>query len=73
MTQSKKTAAIDWEHDSLLTRREAATLLRVSQSSLSRWARTGLGPPVIWVTPHAARYLRSDVEAWISRNRSMLP
>lgn len=61
---------IDWETDRMLTRREAAEMLRVSQSLLSRWSRTGEGPPVIWLAPKAARYLRSDIDAYIEANRS---
>lgn len=61
---------IDWENDEMLTRREAADMLAVSVALLSKWASTGEGPPVIWVAPKASRYLRSDVEDFIQRNRS---
>lgn len=54
----------------LLTRKEVAEKLKVSQSTLGNWAKTGEGPPVVWLTPNVPRYLRSDVEAYIERNRS---
>lgn len=63
-------AAIDWEHDVLLTRREAAELLRVSESAMAKWAKGDIGPPVIWMSPYAVRYLRSDLEAFLTSNRS---
>lgn len=60
-------AAMDAE---LLTRRETADLLRVSQSTLSRWSRSGEGPPCVWISRHSARYLRADVTAFLERNRA---
>lgn len=56
--------------DVLLTRKQVAELLSVSQSTLGNWAAKGDGPPVVWLTPNVPRYLRSDVEAYIERNRS---
>lgn len=51
----------------LMTRREVAMLLRVSQSSLSRWARDGVGPPCVWLAPTAPRYRRAEVLAWLEQ------
>lgn len=53
----------------LMTRVEVAELLRVSRPTLSRWASTGEGPPVIWLAPSMPRYNRADVVAWVRANR----
>lgn len=49
----------------LLTRAEVADLLRVSSTTLSRWAREGHGPPCRWLAPSSPRYLRSEVESYL--------
>lgn len=46
----------------LLTRREVAEILRVSPSTLCRWAQRGEGPRCIWLSPSAPRYPRDEVE-----------
>lgn len=50
----------------LLTRREVAALLRVSEASLSRWARVGSGPRCLWLSPTVPRYRREDVLVFLS-------
>ena len=51
----------------LLTRREVAEVLRVSQACLSRWARAGTGPRCLWLSPTVPRYRRVDVLAFLSQ------
>lgn len=51
----------------LMTRREVAGLLRVSQACLSRWAQAGTGPRCLWLSATVPRYRREDVEAFLSR------
>ena len=51
----------------LLTRREVAEVLRVSQACPSRWARPGTGPRCLWLSPTVPRYQREDVLAFLSR------
>ncbi len=48
----------------LMTVREAARFLRISESCLNKWRLTGEGPPFIKLGA-AVRYRRRDVEAWI--------
>ena len=51
----------------LMTRREVADLLRVSEASLSRWARSGTGPRCLWLSPTVPRYRRDDVVRFLSQ------
>jgi hypothetical protein len=48
----------------LLTTAEVAKLLRVHPATVCRWRLEGGGPrlPVIWLSSHAPRYRRADVE-----------
>jgi hypothetical protein len=55
------------EAPELMTRREVAGLLRVSQACLSRWARSGVGPRCLWLSPTVPRYRREDVLAFIAQ------
>lgn len=50
----------------LLTRREVAPMLRVSEATLCRWAQDGRGPRCIWLTPSAPRYSRTEVEKFMN-------
>lgn len=51
----------------LMTRREVAAALRVSQACLCRWARSGTGPPCLWLSPTVPRYRREDVLAFLAQ------
>lgn len=51
----------------LLTSREVAVALQVSQATLCRWRQTGHGPRVVWLSPYAPRYRREDVMRWLER------
>lgn len=55
------------DSDVLLTRREVAALLRVSPTTLSRWAGSGEGPPVVWLSSGVPRYWRGEVMGWLER------
>lgn len=59
MTNSETTAPV------LLTRREVARMLRVSEASLSRWARSGVGPRCLWLAPTIPRYRPEDVDQFL--------
>jgi predicted DNA-binding transcriptional regulator AlpA len=52
----------------LLSTREAADHLRNSPRTFIRWRGLGLGPPYIRVGGKV-RYLRSDLDEWLARNR----
>jgi predicted DNA-binding transcriptional regulator AlpA len=49
-----------------LTAAEAATLLRVSAITLSRWRIQGYGPRWIKMGPKRVAYARDDLIAWTS-------
>ena len=49
----------------LLTSREVALALQLSQATLCRWRQTGHGPRVVWLSPYAPRYRREDVTKWL--------
>jgi Helix-turn-helix domain len=51
----------------LMTRREVAGLLRVSQACLCRWARSGVGPRCLWLSATVPRYRREDVLAFLAQ------
>lgn len=51
------------------TRKETADYLRVPLATLARWAYEGKGPTFYRVGRHT-RYRRSDVEAWLEKNRA---
>jgi len=55
--------------DPLLTRREAAELLRLRPQTLACWAMRGIHLPVVHVGAHAVRYRLSDIEAFIERSK----
>lgn len=56
--------------DRLLTRAEAADLLRLKPQTLGKWAMTGRHLPVVHVG-RAARYRLSDVQRLIEQGSSV--
>lgn len=53
--------------EEILTSKEVAGWIRVSESTLCRWRQRGMGPRVTWMTPTCPRYRRLDVEQWLTR------
>ncbi len=53
-----------------LTRGETAAMLRVTDSTLQRWARDGTGPRCVSRGNKWIRYRRADVEAWFDEQTS---
>lgn len=53
--------------EEILTSKEVAGWIRVSESTLCRWRQRGMGPQVTWMTPTCPRYRRLDVEQWLAR------
>jgi predicted DNA-binding transcriptional regulator AlpA len=51
----------------LLTQREAASVLRLSQRTLERLRVSGLGPKFIRCGLRNIRYRQSDIDDWIGR------
>ena len=49
----------------MIRRAVAAEMIGVSERTLYRWQRIGIGPPIINVTTGTARYRLADVENWI--------
>ncbi len=54
--------------DELLTPKELADYLRISESSLRRWRMEGRGPAVTWLSARRARYRWLDVQKWLARS-----
>jgi predicted DNA-binding transcriptional regulator AlpA len=52
--------------DILLTRSEAASMLRRSTSTLEQWARNGYGPKVTKIGLRGSRYRLSDLRAFLA-------
>ncbi|MFN7148956.1 MAG: helix-turn-helix transcriptional regulator [Microthrixaceae bacterium] len=52
----------------LLTQQEAADYLQVPSRTLESWRHRRTGPAYVRVGRHV-RYQRSDVDAWIDKNR----
>ena len=50
----------------LLTQREAATLLKLSQRTIERLRVSGLGPKFIRVSGRSIRYRLTDIETYVS-------
>ena len=49
----------------LLTQREAALALRLSERTLERWRVQGTGPRFVRLN-HSIRYRPADVELWLA-------
>lgn len=49
----------------LLTPKEAADILQVSEFTLERWRRTGDGPPYVRLSSRAIRYRAAELVAFI--------
>ncbi|WP_193627284.1 helix-turn-helix transcriptional regulator [Brevibacterium sp. CFH 10365] len=49
------------DYPPLLLRSEVAEILRVSVSTLSRWARDGLGPECLYLSEGSPRYTKGSV------------
>jgi excisionase family DNA binding protein len=52
----------------LLTQQQLADELQVSVRTLERWRQEGTGPAFIRVG-RSPRYRRSDIDAWLERQR----
>ena len=61
------TAQVEGSSEILFTS-EAATFLRVTEDTLYRYSRDGVGPPVHYLAGKGKRrmYLRSELLAWIA-------
>ena len=49
----------------LLTQREAASVLRLSERTLERWRVQGIGPRHVRY-PHSIRYRQQDLDAYVA-------
>jgi predicted site-specific integrase-resolvase len=70
MSDTRETALAG--HDDLLSPEQAATILRKSTATLSRWRTAGLGPPYI-KNGGSIEYRRSDLEDYRLRHRRLVP
>ena len=53
--------------DTLLTQRQAAVVLCLSERSIERLRCTGLGPKFIRCGQRSVRYRQSDLSEWLER------
>lgn len=51
----------------LLTSAEAATIIGVSNETMFRWRKDGMGPKYVQPTPRVVRYRREDVLAFLEQ------
>lgn len=65
MTTNSSEMQMEFPLFDVMTRAQVAEILRVHQSTLSRWARLGYGPPCRYLAPNVPRYLRTDVEEYL--------
>lgn len=49
----------------LLTDRQAASQLGVSQSFLKKHRQTGFGPPFVRLSSRCCRYRQEDLDRWV--------
>ena len=56
----------------LLTEREAAAFLNLSPVTLQHWRSNGTGPAFVKLSNRAIRYLRHDLDAFVS-DRTVRP
>lgn len=47
---------------------DLAKMLGVTQRTLCRWRKAGIGPSYIRVGPHRLMFRRVDLAAWLDRN-----
>jgi predicted site-specific integrase-resolvase len=55
------------DRDTLLTRAEAAEVLKLREQTLANWAGTGKGPPVVRIG-RAVRYRLSDLTRYVDEH-----
>ena len=56
---------IDWESDMLVAPSQLAAYLKVSNSTLERWRRTGEGPPFVKLGRRIVAYQPSSIQKWL--------
>jgi hypothetical protein len=61
-----------WNLDELLTSREAAAILRLSECTLERHRTAGTGPR-FYALGRAIRYGRRDLLSWVERSGRQSP
>lgn len=59
-------APIPPDRDTLLSRRELAAMLTISEKTLARWASDGLGPKAIRIGPRRVAYRVGDLRDWLA-------
>lgn len=57
------------DDEPFLTEAEAAEVIRVSPRTMRRWRTEGIGPPVAGYAGRRALYRRSELLAWLTRER----
>jgi excisionase family DNA binding protein len=52
----------------IITEEEAAALLRVKRFTMRKWRREGGGPRFIRCGGRLIRYIKTDIDDWLSKN-----
>jgi excisionase family DNA binding protein len=60
------TQTTQYELEDLLTPKEAAALLKVTEGTLKNWRREGSGPPS-YKLGRGVRYIRPEINSWLLR------
>lgn len=55
--------------ETLITRRQLASVLPVSYDTLARWASKGEGPPFLKIGPRTVAYRVGDIREWLERHK----
>lgn len=61
------TTGTNTDVEPLMTPKEVAGWVRVSEATLCRWRQSGHGPPVTWLSARIPRYDRSEVATWLTK------
>lgn len=68
-TESERSAAVEVDSERLLSSRDLAGYLGVSEATVSRWRTFNRGPRFLDLSG-IARYRRADVEDWLAEKES---
>ena len=64
------TPALPTNDETLLSRRELAAILKLSESTLRNWACQGTGPRFRRIGPRRVAYRTGDVRIWLTEEEA---
>ena len=59
--------------EKVMTTKQAAEYLQISERTLQRWRDEGRGPKYIQPEPKVIRYRESDITAWLEQDDTQDP